>query len=91
MPVLLGFLVGAILGVVVHRGDFCMHAALREVVGRRPGLSLRVYLLALAVQLAIVNALGELGWLEIAFPPVTVVAASIGGLVFGAGMVLGKG
>ncbi len=86
-----GFLVGVLLGVVVHRGDFCMHSALREIVARRPGASLRAYLVALGVQLAIVNTLGELGWLEIPMPPVAVAAAFIGGLVFGIGMVLAKG
>ena len=68
-----------------------MHSALREVVSRRPGPSLRAYLGALAVQLAVVNTFGVLGWLDIPYPAVTVAAASIGGLLFGVGMVLGKG
>lgn len=88
---LLGFAVGLLLGVVLHRGDFCMHSALREITNRRPGPSLRAYLLALAVQLAVVNALGILGWLEIPFPAVALAATSVGGLVFGVGMVLAKG
>ena len=91
MLILPGFIVGVLLGVVVHRGDFCMHSALREVFARRPGPSLRAYLLALAVQLVIVNALGELGWIEIPMPPVAVLAALVGGLVFGVGMVVAKG
>lgn len=91
LGVLSGFAVGALLGVVLHRGDFCMHSALREIVNRRPGSSLRAYLLALAVQLALINMLGIVGWLEIPFPPVTVAATTVGGLVFGVGMVLGKG
>jgi uncharacterized membrane protein YedE/YeeE len=68
-----------------------MHSALREIVNRRPGSSLRAYLLALAVQLALVNALGMIGWLEIPFPAVTMAATAVGGLAFGIGMVLGKG
>jgi uncharacterized membrane protein YedE/YeeE len=86
-----GFLVGVLLGVVVHRGDFCMHSALREVVTRRPGPSFRIYLVALAIQLVVVNALGAFGWLEIPYPAVAIVAASVGGMLFGIGMVLGKG
>ena len=68
-----------------------MHSALREVVGRRPGPSLRAYLVALAVQLAVVNTLGAFGWLAIPFPGVALAGAAIGGLIFGVGMVLGKG
>jgi hypothetical protein len=91
MGILLGVAVGFLLGLVLHRGDFCMQSALREIVNRRPGSSLRAYLLALAVQLALVNTLGMIGWLEIPFPAVTVAATAVGGLAFGIGMVLGKG
>src|SRR5205085_5629536 len=35
--------------------------------------------------------LGELGLIEIPMPPVAILAASTGGLVFGIGMVLAKG
>jgi hypothetical protein len=79
MSILLGFIVGPLLGIVIHRGDFCMHSALRETVTRRPGSVLRAYLLALAVQLALVNALGNIGWLPISFPAVTVATTVVGG------------
>lgn len=87
----LAFLIGASLGVVVHRGDFCMHSAFRELVAGRPGRMMRAFLLALATQLIVVNALTELGWLVTPFPAVTLVATVLGGLVFGTGMVLAKG
>lgn len=87
----LAFLIGAWLGVVVQRGDFCMHSAFRELVAGRPGRMMRAYLVALATQLVVVNALAALGWLVTPFPPVTVAATAVGGLVFGAGMVLAKG
>jgi len=91
MWALLGLLVGIPLGVVLHRGDFCMHSALREVLGRRPGHSLRAYLAALALQLGFVNALADLGLLHVPLPPVAWVAAASGGFIFGVGMVLAKG
>jgi len=68
-----------------------MHSALRELLGRRPGRNLRAYLVALAVQLLAVNALASIGWLVVPLPPVAVVGAVLGGVVFGMGMVLAKG
>lgn len=87
----LALAIGVALGAVVQRGDFCMHSALRGIVSRRPGRMLHVYLVALGLQLLVVNALAESGWIITPFPPVTIVAALVGGLVFGAGMVLAKG
>lgn len=91
MLILLGVGVGFALGIVLHRGDFCMHSALREVVEGRRGWNVQAYLLALAIQLAVVNMLGGLEWLSVPVPPVAAVAAAIGGLIFGIGMVLAKG
>lgn len=91
MGLLLGLVVGLLLGVVLHRGDFCMHSATREVATGRRGRQVNAYLAALAVQLLAVNALGGLGWLTIVLPPPALVAAAVGGVVFGVGMVLAKG
>ncbi len=91
MAILLGLIVGIPLGVVLHRGNFCMHSALREVVERRQGSNVQAYLLALAIQLVAVNLLAGLGWLSVPLPPVALVAAALGGLIFGVGMVLAKG
>ena len=86
-----GLVVGVLLGVVLHRGDFCMHSALREVLARRPGFSVRAWLVALILQVALVNGLAAAGWLEVPRPAVELRAALIGGFVFGIGMVVGKG
>jgi uncharacterized membrane protein YedE/YeeE len=91
MPTLLGLSVGLLLGVVVHRGDFCMHSAVREAIAGRRGSQVRAYALALGVLLVTANALAAFGVLRLSLPPVTPVATIIGGLVFGVGMVLGKG
>jgi hypothetical protein len=86
-----GLLVGFGLGLVIHRGDFCMHSALREALGGRPGESLRAYLLALGIQLGLVNTLAWLDLLAVRWPPVQPAAAVTGGLVFGVGMSLARG
>jgi hypothetical protein len=88
---LLGLPVGLLLGLVLHRGDFCMHSTLREALEGRAGHQVRAYLVALGVQLGLVNGLAALGAITVSLPPVTPVAALAGGLVFGAGMVLAKG
>jgi uncharacterized protein len=90
MLIFSGLAVGLRLGVVLHRGDFCMHSALRELVARRPGPNVRAYLVALAGQLLVVNGLASLGWLTCRCHPSPVIGAGLGGLVFGAGMVLAK-
>jgi uncharacterized membrane protein YedE/YeeE len=91
MRALLGLPVGLLLGVVIHRGDFCMHSAVREALGGRRGPQTRAYLVALGFLLLTVNGLGAIGLLGVALPPVMPVAAIIGGLVFGVGMVVGRG
>ena len=91
MGSLSGLVVGVLLGVVLHRGDFCMHSAFREVLARRPGLSMRAWLVALVLQVALVNGLAAAGWLEVPRPAVELWSALIGGFVFGIGMVMGKG
>jgi len=90
MRALLGLPVGLLLGVVIHRGDFYMHSAAREALGGTRGPQVRAYLVALGVSLLTVNSLA-VGLIAVALPPVTPVAAIIGGLVFGVGMVMGKG
>lgn len=91
MTALLGLPVGLLLGLVVHRGDFCMHSAAREALTGARGPQVRAYLVALGVLLVTVNALAALGVLTVSLPPVTPAAAIIGGFVFGVGMVAGKG
>jgi uncharacterized protein len=91
MRALLGFGVGLLLGVVVHRGDFCMHSAVRELIAGRRGSQLRAYAVALGVLLLTVNALAAFGVLTLSLPPVTPAATMTGGLIFGVGMVMGKG
>ena len=87
----LGFLVGFPLGVVIHRGGFCMHSAFRQVLKAQRSASFLAYLLALGCQLVVVNALAEARLLVVPVPPLTWLAATVGGLMFGFGMVWAKG
>jgi len=87
----LGFLVGIPLGLVMHRGGFCMHSAFRQVLKAERSSSFLAYLLALGCQLVLVNALAEARFLVVPVPPLTWLAATVGGLMFGFGMVWAKG
>jgi uncharacterized membrane protein YedE/YeeE len=91
MEALLGLPVGLLLGAVVHRGDFGMHSAVREALEGRRGPQVRAYLVALGVLLLTVNGLAAFGVLHLSLPAVAPAAAIVGGLLFGVGMVAGKG
>lgn len=87
----LGLIIGIPLGVVIHRGDFCMHSGFRQILEGRLTSSLPAYLLALGSQLVLVNALSESQVLFVPIPPLTWLAAIMGGVIFGFGMVWARG
>lgn len=87
----LGIPIGLLLGFAIHRGDFCMHSAVREAIAGGRGRQVRAYLLALGFLLVTVNALAAFGILTLSLPPVTPAASIVGGLTFGLGMVMAKG
>jgi uncharacterized protein len=68
-----------------------MLSAFFEVVtGRAPDM-LRAYLLAVLVQMAVVNALADYGYLQVTVPLFFGPATALGGFVFGLGMTLAVG
>lgn len=87
----LGLLVGVPLGVLIHRGGFCMHSAFRQLLKGERSSSFFAYLLALGSQLLLVNILAASQLLVVPVPPLTWLAATVGGLMFGFGMVWAKG
>lgn len=68
-----------------------MHSALRQVLKSERSSSFLAYLLALGCQLVFVNALAEAGLLIVPVPELTWLAAVVGGIMFGLGMVWAKG
>ena len=87
----LGLLVGIPLGLVIHRGGFCMYSAFRQILRGERSSSFLAYLLALGCHLLFVNTLAEARLLVVPVPPLTWLAATVGGLIFGFGMVWAKG
>ena len=68
-----------------------MHSAFRQVLTAERSSSFLTYLVALGFQMVLVNALAEGQLLIVPVPPFTWLAASIGGLIFGFGMIWAKG
>lgn len=87
----LGFMVGIPLGLLIHRGEFCMHSGFRKILRGEPSSSFLAYLLALGFQMVLVNTLAAGQLLTIPVPPLTWLAAILGGLIFGFGMIWAKG
>ena len=87
----LGFAIGIPLGIVIHRGGFCMHSGFRQALRGERSSSFFAYLLALGIQIVIVNALAAGELIRVPIAPLTWFAAIVGGLTFGFGMVWAKG
>jgi len=93
---LLGLGVGLIFGVAAQRSRFCLRASVVEFAQGRLGPRMAVWLLCFstallwtqALGLAGIVTLGESRWLS---QPGSISGAVLGGLIFGAGMVLARG
>lgn len=82
---------GASFGYVIQRGGFCLMRALSNLFLMGDPSIMRAYALALLVAMAGVQALSAAGLVEFPIRPFHWMSNIIGGLVFGAGMVLAGG
>ncbi|WP_416221105.1 YeeE/YedE family protein [Rhodopseudomonas palustris] len=94
--IVLGFAIGAALGVAGLLSGFCLMSGLRDYWTRDDGRKLRSYALALAVAIAGTQALGGFGLVELdkslyLQPSFSAPLIFLGGLMFGVGMVLANG
>ena len=93
---LLGLAVGAVFGVMAQRSRFCLRAAAVEFSAGRLGPRMAVWLLTFSTALFWTQLLVAAGWLELTearmlAAPGSISGAVIGGLMFGAGMILARG
>ena len=87
-------LLGAVLGVVLYRGDYCMVAMLRDFFLIRDTTLLRSFVLYFLVASALFHLGGLTGLLLFQPPPVLQppsLMTLVGGFLFGIGMVLAGG
>lgn len=93
---LFGLLTGVIFGVAAQRSRFCLRAAAVEFARGSMGDKIAVWLLTFSTAVVWVQAARHMGWLAPSEARVLAVPGSwsgaiIGGLMFGAGMVLARG
>ena len=91
-----GAAIGLAFGFLAQRSRFCLRAAVIEFWHRRFGDKLTVWLLAFAAAVIGVQLLSLVGWLDTSNARQIATRGSlsgalVGGLVFGAGMVLTRG
>jgi uncharacterized protein len=82
---------GVLFGYVIQRGGFCLTRALSNAVLMRDAAILRAYILALLVAMIGVQALETLSLVDIPLRPLHWLSNIVGGLLFGAGMILSGG
>lgn len=98
-PVLLasgGALIGLLFGFFAQRSGFCLRAAVIEFWRREPGQKLSVWLLAFSAAVVAVQALILTGALDVSSARQLATRGSlsgalVGGLLFGAGMIMTRG
>ncbi len=91
-----GFAIGALFGFLAQRSRFCLRAAVIEFWHRRFGERLSVWLLAFSaavvgVQLLILTGALNVGTARQIAARGTLSGALVGGLLFGAGMIMTRG
>jgi len=91
LMVLLGLIVGVAFGYALQRGRFCMNSTFRDILVARDLTLLRVYVLALLIQMVGVRAMSALGWFGLSITPFFWQATLLGGFVFGLGMAFSGG
>ncbi|MCA8967612.1 MAG: YeeE/YedE family protein, partial [Planctomycetes bacterium] len=89
-------LVGVVFGLVARLTGFCFRSALLETLARRPGRQVAAWVAALAVAVAGTQALVLAGVVDLAgsiYLATTIAWGGlvVGGLLFGAGMMLTRG
>lgn len=88
--------IGLVFGAAAQRSQFCMRAATVEIAEERAGPRLAVWLIAFFTALLAVQGASAAGWIDLATARTLAATGSlsgavIGGLMFGAGMILARG
>ncbi|AHC14363.1 YeeE/YedE family protein [Salinispira pacifica] len=91
ITIIAGLTLGTALGWVLQKGGFCMNTAFRSILFEKDRSLLRSWLIVLLINIPGVTLLSQIGVVTPSVAPVFWPALIIGGLIFGAGMVLAGG
>ena len=91
-----GFGIAMVFGMVANKTQFCTMGALSDWVNFGSLTRFRAWLLAMAVAIALSQAMQLMGWIDLSTtiyrnPSFGWLGNSVGGLLFGIGMTLGSG
>jgi len=86
-----GLALGLLLGFALQRGGYCMNTAFRSFFLEKDRSLVRAWVLILLINIVGVRLLADLGVIRTQTAPLFWPALILGGLVFGAGMVLAGG
>jgi uncharacterized protein len=91
-----GATIGLLFGFFAQRSSFCLRAAVIEFARGRPGEKLAVWLLAFSGAVVALQALLLAGWIDVSGTRQLAARGSlsgalVGGLMFGAGMIMARG
>ena len=86
-----GLIIGAVLGLVLQRGRFCITGAFRDLWVSHSSRWFTAFLLAITIQALGVSLLTFLGVIAPEAPKLSVIATVLGSFLFGVGIVLAGG
>lgn len=86
-----GLVLGALLGVVMQRGRFCVTGMLRDIFLQKSWRTFTALLIVISVHAVGLTALMSLGVITPDFTTFAPVAVVVGGFVFGLGIILAGG
>ncbi|MFS0782602.1 YeeE/YedE thiosulfate transporter family protein [Bacillus sp. 1P06AnD] len=89
--IITGIICGALLGFVLQRGRFCVVGAYRDLLIARDGRMFLATFIVIAIQSVGVFILKDTGAISLEAGPFPWLGTILGGLIFGAGMVLAGG
>ena len=86
-----GLIMGSIFGFILQRGRFCMNSAFRDIIVLKDYKLMKSVVVAWLVSMIGFSIMAFSGIITLNPKPLVPMANIIGGLIFGAGMVLGAG
>lgn len=89
--ILTGLLIGALLGIVMQRGRFCVTGMLRDIFLLKSWRTFTALMIVIAVHAVGIAALTGAGIISPEYPTFAPAAVVIGGLLFGMGIILAGG